>query len=584
MNSLMGRCNDKSSNVEKLELNNIKLTDPREIANSFSKYYSEIGKQYAERIPSTNINHMKYVNECTRIKKSMFISPTTPYEVDKIIANLPNKTSCGLDGISNILLKKIKETIVHPLYVIFQKSFEEGIFPEKLKHAKISPLYKARERYLLVNYRPISLLITISKCLERLMHVRIVNFLELNDIFYTRQYGFRKKRSTIHAILDLVGIILKAHEEGKFTGCIFLDLSKAFDTIQHHMFLQKLQHYGIRGKALNWVESYLTNREHLVSINNTLSEPCKTDIGCPQGSIVGPLYYIIFVNCIQNVSKLCEVISFADDTTIIYSDSKISEIKRVLENELEKFILYFRTNKLSINITKTNYILFTTGKPITDIDTSLQCRVTNSVIPSTNYCKFLGVLIDKDLTWNYHVNELCNKLNKFKFLITNMRDKVGLGNSIKLYYAFFYSHLTYGIQAWGKMITKANEKRLFVIQKKVLCKIKQVGYRYPSDKLFESLELLKLSDIILYWLYKINIEYVMEMLPETIKLHLKGDHDRRPTRNSKLPVIPRHKTQKFGNSYLVQIRSKWTNAPENIKNCKTKYQLKQAIKLNLKSA
>ena len=232
-----------------------------------------------------------------------------------------------------------------------------------------------------------------------MMHSRLVDFLEMTDIFYVKQYGFRRKRSTIHAILDLVGHVTSAHEEGKLTGAIFLDLSKAFDTLQHNIFYDKLEYYGIRGIALDWIKSYLLKRQHVVSINNTISDTSNIEMGCPQGSIVGPLFYIMFVNCIGNVSQTCSIISFADDTTILYSHNSVSKIREILEIELEKFLEYFRVNQLSVNVNKTYVMLFNLSRH-KDEKLELHIKSTGERIKCTENCRFLGVQLDPNLSWN----------------------------------------------------------------------------------------------------------------------------------------------------------------------------------------
>ena len=430
---------------------------------------------YAKNIRPTAVKGTSYVK--LRQSQSMFVTPTNRYEIRKIILSLPNKTSCGLDGVSNILLKLISEEISIPLEVIFQLSLTEGVFPNSMKAAKIFPLYTSKERYFLNNYRPISLLITLSKCLEKLMHVRYANFFETYDIFNSRQYGFRKKKSTIHAILDLVGTIIKEHEAGNFTGAIFIDLSKAFDTITYKTFYKKLEQYGVRGNALQWMKSYLTGRSHKVMLGDIISKNFEIKIGCPQGSIMGPLCYIIFVNCIFNTicDPKCTLISYADDMTLLYSSHALMDIHSKLQQYLSELMLYFKANGLSINLGKTELVLFNLNKPIPVDFPAL--RIGDTTIKRSETFKFLGVILDKDLNWHAHVTNLHTKLTSASFILNAVKRKIGRGNVRNLYYALYYSHLTYGIQAWGPMISKQNFKYLKTNQNKLvrrICEVNQV--------------------------------------------------------------------------------------------------------------
>ena len=271
VNSCIGKSNDKSTVIELIKIGNLKLLDGNRIANEFGQYFSKIGKTYADNINPPKTSITDYLKVIPRNAKSLYLTPTTEVEIMKLINQLPNKKSSGYDNIDNVILKHIKECISPIMAKIFNLSMLEGKFPDRMKLAEVVPLYKSKETYLLTNYRPISLLITISKLLEKIMYARTYSFLQSTRQLYESQYGFRKGHSCEYAISELISAILKNKEANKFTISLFLDLSKAFDSLKHDTLLKKMELYGIRGVALNWYTSYLSSRQ--------LRAKCTTDSG-----------------------------------------------------------------------------------------------------------------------------------------------------------------------------------------------------------------------------------------------------------------------------------------------------------------
>ena len=266
INKLTNKTNDKTDIIEYLKVGNQDYYEHKVIAEEFAKYFSKVGKQCAEQIPAPNKDIGHYLAQIPDNPKSIFMNPVSPLEIERIIDKLPNKTSSGHDNLSNILLKQIKESLTYPLTIISYHSTAEGEFPSSMKAADVSSLYKSKERYMVTNYRPISLLITMSKILEKVVYCRVYNFLVETEQLYQSQYGFRTGHSCQNAISELIGNILKNQEENKLTIGVFIDLSKAFDTLSHDILLRKLQKYGIRGTPLKWFESYLENRSMRIKI------------------------------------------------------------------------------------------------------------------------------------------------------------------------------------------------------------------------------------------------------------------------------------------------------------------------------
>ena len=239
INKISGKNNEKTSIIDYIKVDNIEYYDSVGITNNLCKYFANIGEDLSSKIPKSNKSINEYLAKIKKNEKSLFLRPTSEQEIEKIIKKLPNKNSSGYDNISNILLKKLKFPLLKPLNIIFNKSIANGIFPEKMKLADVFPLHKGKEKFLPTNYRPISLLLTISKVLEKLIYIRTYSFLNESNQLYVSQYGFRNNHSCENAISELVGHILKKREQNESTACVFLDLSKAFDTIKHDVLLKK---------------------------------------------------------------------------------------------------------------------------------------------------------------------------------------------------------------------------------------------------------------------------------------------------------------------------------------------------------
>ena len=301
INQVIRKCNNKTEVIEKLKIDSLDEYNGEKIANELARYFSSVGKNYAKQMKKPKSTLGEYVNKIPRHPSSIFMTPITSTEIRKLIQTLPSKNSSGTDNISNKILKEIGEYLVNPLAQIFNKSLETGEFPSKMKLAKVVPLFKSKMRDEPTNYHPISLLLTLSKLLEKTVYSRVYLFLNETNQLYSSQYGFRKQHACEHAVGELIGKITKGIQQDKATAGIFLE-SKAFDSLEHEAIFIKLERYGLRGNCLQWFKSYLSNRKLLVlcrtssSTQTNNSNMYDVEYGTAQGSCLGPLIFLVFCN------------------------------------------------------------------------------------------------------------------------------------------------------------------------------------------------------------------------------------------------------------------------------------------------
>ena len=364
--------------------------------NKFNDYFVNIGSTLAVQIPTSGPSFKRYLLKANT--ESIFLTPTDEQEIRKIILDTRNSAP-GHDEITSkviidITSKPIIDILTTPLTYITNLSFTEGVFPSELKIAQVLPLYKSNDTMLFNNYRPISLLPYFSKLFERLMYNRLINFIEKHKLLYQYQFGFRRNHSTFKALVILLENITTALDNTEFAVCILIDFRKAFDTVEHSILLDKLYHYGIRGNALQWFNSYLTNRYQYVKYNNTPSDMKKITCGVPQGSILGPLLFLLYINDIASVSNILSSILFADDTTLFCSSKNLQELTAIVNNELGNIMQWLNANKLSLNIDKTNFMLF---RPKGKNEFCLSIHICGTNIIEVDSAKFLGIVIDNRL-------------------------------------------------------------------------------------------------------------------------------------------------------------------------------------------
>ena len=436
INRIIGKENNKQNFIESLKIDNLIKYDSELITNSFNDYFSNVGECLAKQQTCNGLELSNYLKGLHQYDASMFLRPTSGIEILALINKLPNKGSSGYDNISNLLLKSLADQISVPLEIIFNKSLEEGLFPTKMKKADIVPLYKSKDKQECLNYKPISLLITLSKLLEKIMYKRVYQFLEKTGQIFPSQYGFRSSHSCENAVSELLSTIIKGKEQGLYTVSLFLDLSKAFDSLEHEMMLRKLESYGICGNMLQWFRSYLSDRKirtkYYVSSSGQLeySEYKPINFGIPQGSCLGPLLFLIFTNDLHKHLHHCSSILFADDTTLYQTHRNLVYLQWCVQDDMNRLMEYFRINKLTLNLNKTVCVLFQKNKSSTN---KIKLQLDNHTISNSPETKFLGMTLDPNLNWSSHVNQLILKLNRNLNLLKLSRNMMTQDSKLLVY-------------------------------------------------------------------------------------------------------------------------------------------------------
>ena len=356
--NILNLSNNRGPQISQLLYKGKTIANNKSMANAFNEFFTEIGPRLNEDIPSPTNLRDPSIYLSPRIPHSFLIAPTTPHEVNDLIATLDDSKSSGPSVIPTKFLKMARNEISTPLSDICNSSFTEGIFPEKNKIAKVIPSHKKGSTKDVNNYRPISLLSVFSKIMEKLIAARLNDFLELHDIIYPQQFGFRSGCSTTHSLISITETINKTIEDKKFGCGVFIDLKKAFDTVNHQILLKKLEHYGIRDKALLWFSSYLTDRKQYVHLNGCNSDIKEITCGVPQGSVLGPIHFLLYINDLPNISDKLKFYLFADDTNIYLDDANLKNLEKCMNNELKRLYEWLCINRLSLNISKTNFVIF----------------------------------------------------------------------------------------------------------------------------------------------------------------------------------------------------------------------------------
>jgi len=541
-----------------------------------------VGVEISESILPTNATAEDFMPIFENVHE-LDLGETSPTHFCDIVKSLQPKSSLDSDGLSTKLLKRVAIEISHPIAHIFNLSLQQGYFPSKLKKSRTVPIFKAGNPDLCDNYRPIALLSSLSKILEKMVSVKLVNHLDLNKILYKHQYGFQRGKSTEHNLIHAVNYIGQAFNENKYCLGVFFDLKKAFDVCSHSILLMKLERMGVRGAALDWFRSYLDNRTQFVDIQGAHSSERKIKISILQGSILGPILFLCYINDLHLVTELFTLM-FADDTFSAKSDNDLNQLIASVNIEINKMAIWFRANKLAVNKNKTKYIIFRTrGKKLhenlpevvydeneigcpfnPDLVTTLERYHNNHQKPDCRTYKLLGIYLDEHLTFDLHVNNLCKKLSRSMYCIKTAKNNLNPPGLRSLYFALIHSHLSY-CPIILNCLNKTNFNRLEKIQKKAIRIITKSAYNAHTQPLFLNSKILPLDKIIkqgkLLFMHSVFYEYA----PSSFQNVWQKNRDRQISqnlRNENEFTLPIPRIEQFKKFPLYSLPQEWNSAEE----------------------
>ena len=583
----------KNHSTQSLNVNGQIITQTKDIVEHFNRHFTSIAESIQQTIPPTDRPPDHYFED---LNSNLTFSSTTPQNIVKIFNLLESKSSTDFTGLSAKLVKNIILTIVDPLSHIFNLSLKYGVVPSQFKIAKVSPVFKKGGNLESLNdYRSINLLSVFSKILEKLVSIQLKDYLYQNDIIHPYQFGFQEGNSTIHPMIHMLNKISNAMNKNEFTIGIFCDLTKAFDTVPVDLMLKKLYKIGIRGTILNWFKSYLSDRKQFVSIDSVNSMLKDISLGLPQGSILGPILFLIFMNDMPN-STLLFILLFCDDTTILASGPNLNDLINLVNTELQKISMWFRANKMSLHPLKTKFTIFHPAPnsiPWNDInividENDVGCLNHNqdlvkkldyvnnqSAIPAI---KFLGIYFDSSLNFKYHIEQLNTKLSKALFSLQRCKNILTPEALRSLYYSTFHCHLIYGLLAYTGTHNYLIDD-IFKKQKRAMRSIANVKYNAHTGPIFKKFKILPFPALIEY--FKLNFMYLYKSnnLPKSFR----NSNYWILNQNRNVPYalrfqedfhIPYYRLAIVSRLPLISFPKAWNESslPENIKS-KPNYQL-----------
>lgn len=557
-----------------LLFNGKRISGEVDISANLNYYFANIGKELASKIPTENTYTFSDFLE----KQLSEMSNEKLYDDELICAfqHLKSNKSCGHDDISATVVKECLNELFFPLKYIFNLSLTNGIFPDDLKIAKVTPIFKSGNTEEPGNYRPISVLPCFSKLLERIMYNRLYGYLKNHNFLFSKQFGFQPNHSTEHALIEFTQKILQSFDENHYSLSIFIDLSKAFDTVNHDILLEKLYLYGIRENNLKWFKSYLSNRKQFVPISNDRINLEKIYYGVPQGSILGPLLFLLYINDLHKSSNLLHFIIFADDTNISFSCKSIQHLYNIVNKELQKVYKWFSANKLSLNVRKTKYMLF--SKNTVDLSLSQDIMIDSIKIERVNSIRFLGLTFKDNLSWEAHISSLETTLSKnlgIMYRIRNFLDKDCLS---KLYFSLIHSHLTYGNIVWGSTL-KSKLSKIHKKQKHALRLVNFMSHNTHSAPLFKKMNLLNIYQLNIYLTIILVFKIKNHMAPSIFSQYFIPIENKYMTRSTKFNFVQSKILSKL-TSFKFSDRGPrlWNSLPNTLKSTDKLGKFKQVLK------
>ena len=483
---------NNTSKIPSLKNGNKCTEDNFEMATQFNNFFVSVASKLKEPVEKCNFEKLKdFCNSKVSDGVQFNIPEVTRDKVLKFLSNIDISKATGCDQIGPRLLKIAAPFIVDSITYICNLSIKNSFFPDKWKVGKVTPLHKSGSKDDVNNFRPISVLPILSKILEKHVHDSLMDFLINHSLLHETQSGFRPSFSCETALLRMINKWLNAINDGLMVGVVMIDFKKAFDLVDHNILLKKLKHYKLSDKTLSWFGSYLLNRKQRVCVNNVISDDEFIINGVPQGSILGPLMFLLFINDLPLYTKPVNTDMYADDTTMYEIGVSQAEIERNLQLALINLSKWCKANGMVINTAKTKLMLITTHQRRTVLNTNnLILSLNNEDLNTIDKDKILGVSVDNNLSWTSHIDLLCKKISSNLWLLSRIKEYLNIEQRTQFYKTYIQPHIDYCNLVWGGT-SQINLDRIFRLQKRA-CKI---ILDYNIVNIYQSMEDLKILTV-----------------------------------------------------------------------------------------
>ena len=548
----------------------------KDMVDAFNSYFTTVVSGLVNQLPPVN-SFNNFLRNITRIDSTCFIYPTNTTEILDIMISLGNKSNAMYDIPPKIILA-VKEKVIPCLEYLYNFCINSGKYPSIFKNARITPIFKSGNAYDVSNYRPISNLLTFDKIFEKILYIRLINFAFKNNIIEDVQFGFKQHSSTTLAIFTLVKDLVSSIKLKYYTIAIFIDLKKAFDVVDRNILLKKLSIYGYRGHVWNLLKSFLADRKQFTSIDGFDSVCLENSYGVPQGAVLGPFLFNLFINDICKIPNAKKVL-FADDTVLYVSDPSFEVCVQKALSVIDNLSLWLRNNRLVANLNKTKLMLITTRK----VELLPDIHFNGTLLEWVDHIRYLGIILDSKLNFNQHVNKVCSDLSKYRGVMYSLSSCLPQSVMMNLYNCLVYPAIVQDIIIWGG-VNKTGRNRVKILMNKILRLILNVKFNdnniplTRTNDMYKQLRLLKFEDIYKYYLLKfihfvqyerfdIFINEFSHLLPSNI-------HSTRSTRIN-LPNVRTDLEKRFTVFKCCEL---WRNIPEGFLEPQTQTKLKKNYK------
>ena len=548
--------------------------DKENVAQFINDYFVNVGNFEIPDSPAQgeepDLVQEDGVNEQLNLFDS--IRAVTELDVFNIVKDVNISKLSGLDNVSSYILKEAFKILIAEVTFMYNLSIRFSKFPDAWKQALVIPIPKVGNPSLVQNYRPISLLPLPGKILEKLVHKQLSNYLEMDELLVDEQHGFRKGHSTTHAVAQLSNYVSKKLDSRMATLVAYIDFRKAFDCVQHPLLINKLARLGAGGMVLDWVRSYLSNRTQRVYANNVYSPTQVITQGVPQGSVLGPLFYIIYANDISKIVKNCEIALYADDTVLFTANSNFGKSVNNLQDDLNSLNVWCKNNGILANTDKTKVMVFGTPNMLSKLP-SYEVKLDDTLLQVVTAYKYLGITLDSQLKYNLHVNRLIGSVTAKLKQFQRMRSFLNTKAALMVYKNMLLPILEYG-DIFLTAATNINKKRLQVIQNKGLRCALGRNIETSTSELHREARLLQLK----YRREQHLLNFMYDQAQNTDMLRSRNASAvRTRTSNKKLLKVRRPRTESFRKSLAYVGPKKWNQLQEVFHHTQSKQTYKMLV-------